>query len=196
MSRRHFRYFSLVLVVALFIILPCAADTTISLKAGWNFISTPKILASGSNTGAIFSNVNMGGHSAWVWDGSQDPPRWVTVLATTQIEPLYGYWIYSVSDTSVNLNFDTTNPMYIPASRSLPEGWSAIGFTGLNPTSARNTFLAVQPNWVNSMGFDAATQNYEPTIFNGDVTQSTLLYPTRGYWLYMRTPGNLAAVGA
>jgi hypothetical protein len=196
MSGWHLRYCLIILVLAAFVVLPCVADTNISLKEGWNFVSTPKILASGSNTGAIFSNVNMGGHSAWMWDGTQNPPRWIAVLETTPIQPLYGYWVYSVSDTVVNLNFDTTNPMYIPAPRSLPAGWSSIGFTGLYPTSARNTFLAVQPYWVNSMGFDATTQSYEAAIFNGDTSQSTVLYPTKGYWLYMNSPGNLAAVGA
>jgi hypothetical protein len=192
----NFRYSLIILIVALFLVLPCAAETNISLKAGWNFVSTPKILATGYNTGAIFSNVNMGGHSAFMWDGSQTPPRWVTVQATTPIQPLYGIWVYSVSDTEVPLNFDTTNPMYIPAARSLPEGWSTVGFTGLYETSARNTYLSVQPNWVNSMGFNAVTQSYEPAIFNGDSSESTILYPTRGYWLYMRSPGNLAAIGA
>jgi len=196
MSRWHLRYCVIILVLGAFIVLPCTADTTISLKEGWNFVSTPKMLASGSNTGAIFSNVNMGGHSAWMWDGAQSPPKWVAILATTPIQPLYGYWIYSVSDTAVNLNFDTTNPMFIPAPRNLPAGWNSIGFTGLYPTSARNTFLAVQPEWVNSMGFDAITQSYEPAIFNGDSGESTTLYPTKGYWLYMRSPGNLAAIGA
>ena len=140
----------------------------------------------------------------WIWGdiphgcgtGHRTRHAGLRVLATTPIQPLYGYWIYSVSDTVVNLNFDTTNPMFIPAPRSLPAGWSSIGFTGLYPTSARNTFLAVQPDWVNSMGFDAITQSYEPAIFNGDTSESTILYPTKGYWLYMRSPGSLAAIGA
>ena len=47
------------------------------------------------------------------------------------------------------------------------------------------------------MGFNAVTQKYDPTIFNGDPqTEFTVLYPTKGYWLYMMTPGNLAAIGA
>jgi hypothetical protein len=129
-----------------------------------------------------------------MWDGSQNPPRWVTVLATTPVQPLYGIWVYSVSDTVVTLNFDTN--LNSPPTRSLPAGWNTIGFTGLTPASARNTYLSVQPDWVNSMGFDSISQHYEPTIFNEDTSESTLLYPTRSYWLYMRSPGNLAAIGA
>ena len=175
---------------------PPVDPSKIVLNPGWNFVSTPKTLAAGSNTGAIFSNVNMGGRSAWIWDGSANPPQWIPIVSTTPIQPLWGIWIYSVSNTVVNLNFDTTNPLFIPPPRSLPAGWSSIGFTGSTQQTARNTFLSVQPNWTTSMGFNAVTQNYEPTIFNGDPTELTVLFPTKGYWLYMRTPGNLAAIGA
>jgi hypothetical protein len=171
------------------------SNLEVPLYPGWNFISTPKTLASGYNTGSIFANVDMGGHSAYMWDGSPSPGHWNTLQANTPILPLYGVWVYSTSNAVVNLNFDTTNPTSIPAPRSLPEGWNTIGFTGLNPTSARNTYLSVQPSWVNSMGFNANTQSYESTIFNGDSSESTLLFPTKGYWLYMRSPGSLTAIG-
>jgi PKD repeat protein len=175
---------------------PPVDPSKIVLNPGWNFVSTPKTLASGYNTGTIFSEVNMGGRSAWIWDGSASPPQWVPVISTTPIQPLWGIWIYSVSNTVVNLHFDTTNPLYIPPPRSLPAGWSSIGFTGSTQQTARNTYLSVQPNWTTSMGFNSLTQTYNPTIFNGDPTESTILSPTNGYWLYMRSPGNLAAIGA
>jgi hypothetical protein len=137
----------------------------------------------------------MGGHSAFMWDTSQNPPAWVAVTAATPIQPLYGIWIYSVSDTIITLNFESTNPVVAPAQRSLPAGWNAIGFTGLTPATVRNTYISVQQNWVNSIGFDATAQSYEPAIFNGDPSESTIMYPTKGYWLYMRTPGNLSGSG-
>ena len=135
--------------------------TNISLQSGWNFISVPKTLAPGNNTGSVFSKVEMGGHSAWMWDESQNPPAWIPILANTPIQPLYGYWIYSASDTYVNLTFETYDSFYpapVPPSRSLPAGWNAVGFTADFPTSARNTYLSVQSSWVNSMGFDAGNQ--------------------------------------
>jgi hypothetical protein len=168
--------------------------TQITLLPGWNFVSTPKKLVAGFNTASIFSDVDMGGHSAYMWDGSQSPGHWNTLQANTPILPLYGIWIYSTSGEVVNLQFDT-NPMSTPPQRSLPAGWNTVGFTGLTPTSARNTYLAVQSSWVNSMGFSGLTQSYGPTIFNGDISESTLLYPTKGYWLYMRSPGTLPAIG-
>jgi PKD repeat protein len=167
----------------------------ITLNPGWNFVSTPKTLASGYNTGSIFANVDMGGRSAWIWNGALSPPQWVPVVSTTPIQPLWGIWIYSVSSNTVNLVFDT-NSMSTPPSRSLPAGWNGIGFTGTTQQTARNTYLSVQPNWTTSMGFNSVTQQYGPTIFNGDPTELTMLFPTKGYWLYMRTPGSLAAIGA
>ena len=175
---------------------PPVDPSVIVLKPGWNFVSTPKTLAAGSNTGAIFSNVDMGGRSAWIWNGAMVPPQWVPVISTTPIQPLWGIWIYSVSNNVVNLNFDTTNPMLIPPPRGLPAGWNSIGFTGANQQTARNTYLSVKPNWTTSMGFNATAQKYDQTIFNGDPTELRPLYPTQGYWLYMITPGNLAAIGA
>ena len=174
---------------------PPVDPTRIVLKPGWNFVSTPKTLAQGSNTGSIFSNVNMGGRSAWIWDGSRNPPQWIPVIATTPIQPLWGIWIYSVSGTTVNLNFDPASQS-LPPSRSIPAGWNSIGFTGITSQTARNTYLSVRPNWTTSMGFNATVQVYDPTIFNGDPTEFTSLYPTKGYWLYMTGPGNLAAIGA
>jgi hypothetical protein len=165
------------------------------LSPGWNFVSTPKFLAQGNNTGSIFGNVDMGGHSAFMWDGLQDPPRWVVVLPNTSIRPLYAVWIYSTSNTTVNLTFDNSVPPLIAGPRSLAAGWNAVGFTGFYPTTAHNTYLGVGSGWVHSMGFDAITQRYEPAVFNGDPGELTQLYPTKGYWLYMRTAGNISAIG-
>jgi hypothetical protein len=163
------------------------------LSPGWNFVSTPKILAQGYNTGSIFSNVDMGGHSAFLWNESQNPPCWEPVRENTPIRPLYAVWIYSTSNTTVNLTFGPST--FVPGPRSLPAGWSTIGFTSIYPTTAHNTFITLQSGWVNSMGFDAINQSYEPAIFNGDPSESTIMYPTKGYWLYMRTPGNLSGFG-
>ncbi len=173
---------------------PPVDPSKITLNPGWNFVSTPKTLASGYNTGAIFANVDMGGHSAYIWDGAMSPPQWVPVISTTPIRPLYGIWIYSVSNTVVNLNFDTN--LITPPTRNLPAGWNSIGFTGVTQQSAHNTYLSVKPNWTTSMGFNAVTQKYDPTIFNDNPSDLTVLSPTKGYWLYMMTPGNLAAIGA
>ena len=46
-------------------------------------------------------------------------------------------------------------------------------------------------------GFDAVNQTYETQIINGGggtFSDSRLLFPTKGYWLYMTGPGKLSAI--
>jgi hypothetical protein len=61
----------------------------ITLKPGWNFISTPKRLDSsgGNNTaGKLFQDVDSGGHSALMYNGSNE--KWEAFKADTIIKPL------------------------------------------------------------------------------------------------------------
>jgi len=167
----------------------------ISLSAGWNFISVPKVLATGSNTGAIFGNVNTGGHSIWQYDAASQ--TWTRVTPTTLVQPLFGYWIFSTTPTVVPLTF-STDPTQVPPTRQLATGWNAIGFTGVNPASSHDTFVSVNTSWTQSMGFIASSQVYDTQIIHGGSGQfsdSRLLFPTDGYWLYMTSPGTLSAIG-
>jgi len=165
---------------------------SLTLQPGWNFVSVPKKLASGANTAGIFTNVDTGGHSLFQYDGTA---RNFTMLTqSSPVQPLFGFWIYSTSRVVIPLQFDN-NPLQSPPSRQLVAGWNSVGFTGTTPTSARNTYLSVQPDWTTSMGFNTSSQSYDPTIFNGDSSESTTLYPMKGYWIYMRTPGTIAGIG-
>jgi len=53
----------------------------------------------------------------------------------------------------------------------------------------------VQDKWVNCAGFNAPAQQYDPMIIKGS-NDGTLMYPFRGYWLYMTADGILAANAA
>ena len=165
---------------------------SLTLQPGWNFVSVPKKLASGANTAGIFANVDTGGHSLFQYDGTAR--NFIMLTQSSPVQPLFGFWIYSTSRVVIPLQFDN-NPLQSPPSRQLVAGWNSVGFTGTTPTSARNTYLSVQPDWTTSMGFNAASQSYDPTIFNGDSSESTMLYPMKGYWIYMRTPGTIAGIG-
>jgi len=66
------------------------------------------------------------------------------------------------------------------------------------PAAARDTLLSVNGQWTTLIGFDAQTRAFEAGIVNGGSgtnTDSRLVYPGRGYWLYMTGPGTLCAVG-
>jgi hypothetical protein len=181
-------------------VIPTASPTPVSINQitllpGWNSISIPETLASGANTGAIFNNVNTSGHSTWIYNSINQ--NWDKMTQTTTIQPLYGIWIYSSSQTNVPLQF-LNDPLQPPPTRQLEQGWNSVGFTGGNPASAKDTLISVKNEWTQAMGFDSGNQVYETQIINGGsglFSDSRLMYPTKGYWLYMTDRGQLAAIG-
>jgi len=144
----------------------------------------------------IFASVDTDGHSPLRYDTVAK--KWVALAATDQIAPLEGFWIYSAESTTVPLNF-STDPLIPPAERSLSTGWNAVGVTSTTPATARDTFYSVNAQWATLIGFDAGKQAFEAGIVNGGSggnADTRLVYPGKGYWLYMTEPGTLCAIGA
>ena len=167
----------------------------LTLSPGWNFISIPRPLAAGNDTAAIFEGVKTGGRSAFRYDTAAGD--WIALQETDRLAPLEGIWIYSTGPATVPLNF-STDPLTPPAERALAAGWNAVGIAGTAPTTARDTLLSVDGQWTTLIGFDTQTQAFETGIVNGGSgtnTDSRLVYPGRGYWLYMTGPGTLCAIG-
>ena len=172
------------------------SSSGISLMPGWNFVSTPKRLSVGNNTGLIFANVNTVAHSIWRYNATSQ--LWESVTPATTISPLDGFWVYSGSQTSVPLNFDT-NPLQTPPTKALASGWNGVGFGDVNPATAHDTLSSVGGLWSIAIGYDANGQMFEISIINGGTgTHSDLrqMLPTKAYWLFMNQPGTLAALGA
>ena len=174
---------------------PQPSDYNLNLGEGWNMVSVPKKLAPGYDTGSIFKNVTTEGRTIWEYDGVIHD--WVPIYADTPVLPLYGLWVYSKYPTTVPLTFET-NVIQIPPSRNLVQGWNLIGFSGTIPASARDTLISVQNTWTQAMGFDTPVYQYGVQIINGGSGQfsdSRLMHPTKGYWLFMTGPGDLSAIG-
>ena len=167
-------------------------DDLIPVSGGWNFISVPKKLAPGFDTASIFKVIDSGGHSMFQYDTGKH--LWHTLDPSSPIKPLEGFWIYSKGTSSVPIRYDT-NPVQTPPTAYLKKGWNGIGFTGTTPIEAKFTLLSVQDKWVNCAGFNAQAQQYDPMIIKGS-NDATLMYPFRGYWLYMTADGVLAANAA
>jgi beta propeller repeat protein len=165
----------------------------IGLNPGWNFISTPKVLASGFNTAkSLFGNVDVGGHSIFSYN-----PRskaWTTVGASTVINPLDAVWIYSTKKDAVYLYF-TGDALQIPPTKKLNKGWNTFGVTSLNSVPAYNVLLSIRDNWVYVIGYDSSSQRFQNTIMNVPESAQSALYPGFGYWIYMSEEGDLAAIG-
>jgi len=168
----------------------------LELYKGWNFVSIPRPLSPGNNTAIeVFGDVDTGGRPIYTYTPGAG---FETLGANTTLEVLDGYWVYSTEAMTVKLNF-STNPVMAPASKALSPGWNAIGYSDLTPLSANDSLISVEDNWVYVVGYDAENQNYQPALVNGlkgAQGENQKLFPTEGYWLFMREDGTLAAISA
>jgi hypothetical protein len=175
---------------------PPTPDFILNLKPGWNFISVPTTLKTGSDTALIFRNVDTDGHSVWGFDASAR--RWFAYTSTTPVKVLDGFWIYSRTMDTVPLLFNR-DPLQTPPVKVCYKGWNAIGFSDTVPVSARNTLLSLGDTWTQVIGFDAGNQVYETSIIQGTSgihSDTKPMLPMNGYWLYTLDTGELAAISA
>jgi len=178
---------------------PVVADATISLRPGWNFVSTPRVLAPGSDTAYIFRDVDTAGYSIYTFDAQNG--LWKGLGKDDQILPLMGIWIYANQSSSVPLIFDAgehDTPPIMPTLQVF-EGWNTIGFSDTKPAPAKDALTSVTDTWAILIGYDAENQAYESSAINGATgshADTLPMEPCRGYWVYMRADGTLAAIGA
>lgn len=176
---------------------PPTADAVISLEPGWNFVSTPKRLADGSNTFAIFfDTVDTAGNSILIYDALEQ--KWDDVASTDVFRPLDGVWVYSNEACTVPLIFASGEPG-LPPTKALSKGWNAIGFTDTVPESAANTLLSLGDHWTTLIGYDAKVQQYGVSIIRGADGRhgdERMMQPMQGYWIYMTEADTLAGISA
>jgi subtilisin family serine protease len=163
-------------------------DTGIlSLYPGWNQISVPDVLYPGSDTAAIFSHVPGGGHALYSYDPKTG---YVRLNETDIIRPLEGYWIYSLSPTSVQVRFAPDQSVR----RKLQEGWNLFGIRSRKPVPVHDALSGLGKNWTMVAGFNASNQWYDEPIIRegfGNASDERLLVPWQGYWILMNGPGDL-----
>jgi hypothetical protein len=169
----------------------------LTLKAGWNFISVPKRLASGYSTAQqVFGSVNTAGHSIFAYNAANG---WTAMSSDNVVSPLEGIWIYSASEVELRPAFDT-NPRQVPPTKQLSAGWNAIGFSDFTAASADSALTSVEASWTVLIGFDAEDQAYEVSIINNAPTgahdEDTEMNCWKGYWLHVTTACQLAAISS
>jgi hypothetical protein len=172
---------------------PSRSADVIHFYTGINFVSTPKTLALGNRTAQeVFGDFN--GNYILGWDNTNQ--SWVQILANDDIVPLDGLVVSSNAEQDVQLVFDD-NPFTPPPTKELTEYWNLIGFSDIEPATARDTLYCVHDEWSEAMGFDALNQTYETSIINGGSgihSDEREMYPTKGYWLWMNDPGTLVSL--
>jgi len=170
-----------------------APDFSLELAPGWNFISVPRRLDEGTDTDAIFGNL-----TGVILRYDAQNQRWEQLHSISATQPLEGIWIQIEEEITIPLVFDP-EPVLIPPSKQLYPGWNAIGFTDLEPLTAKTVLLPVQDIWTFLFSFNAAEQKYNTSIINGGTGShgdSQLMYPGQGYWLFTTDEGILPAIGA
>lgn len=166
----------------------------LTLHKGWNFVSVPRTLVPGNDTAEIFAGVDSAGHSILTFDAATG--LWKTLGKNDKVKPLDGIWVYANHSTSTQFTFDPAKPETPPTKR-LTEGWNAIGYSDTNPEPTRDALASVKDTWAILIGFDAEGQIYEHSAINGAVgshTDTLPMIPGKGYWLYVRADGTLAAI--
>jgi len=163
------------------------------LRPGWNFVSTPKRLAAGANTYAIFNDVDTAAHSILLYDG-QDCD-WRMMGPADAFRPLDAVWIYANGTYEIPLAFASGGPD-LPPEKDLGKGWNAIGFSDTEPESAATTLLSLGEHWTTLIGYDAQGQQYESAIIRTSASETEGMQPMQGYWIYMTRAETLAAIAA
>ncbi|MFA5296361.1 MAG: DUF3821 domain-containing protein [Methanoregulaceae archaeon] len=166
---------------------PVPGSDSISLKSGWNFVSTPKTLADGMNTaGVVFGSVDTAGRSVYLYNAENG--LWESMTASSIVRPLDGIWIYSASSIDIPLTFKSGGAA-TPPTKNVYLGWNAIGFSDTISKTAKSTLISVDDNprksWSMVIGWNAVSQVYESAITNTDPENTAHMQPTKGYWLFM-----------
>jgi hypothetical protein len=175
------------------------SDGTVDLVNGWNLISIPKKLDPDHDEAEfVFSGVDTAYHPIYYYNASIQV--WNQLYEDTEIKPLIGYFVYSVGQSSLNTMYTLqTNP-----SVELYPGWNIVGYFDpmgnynddyLHAAMARDELAVLGGNWGSAIGYDATTQQYEPTIIRGGSgihSDFQLMYPEKGYWVYMYTDDTFA----
>ena len=175
------------LTAALNAIHPSPSSHGIPVAVGWNHISVPRHLANGSDTAQIFADINSSGHSVLMYQN--DTAGYRTLESSDKIQPLQGYWLYSANATTVPVTFAEH---VVGSGREVPAGWSSVGGWSDHAVSANETLSSLGGNWSYLVGYLASDQQYDEPIIRGGTgnqSDSRLVDPWQGYWLYCTTNG-------
>lgn len=159
-------------------------NLTIPLEREWNFISVPAPLQPGYTTaGKVFDGVDTDGRLIFSYDSRTG--QWQVLHTDSAIEPWKGLWVYSSQRTTISLNLQKSSQGYTLV---LYPGWNAVGCPGTSPIAVRDAFSPIANSWTQAIGYNAAQQQYQPSLIrggSGSHSDSSLLQPGQGYWVYV-----------
>jgi PKD repeat protein len=167
----------------------------VPIWTGWNFISVPKTLAEGHNTaGDVFANVNMGNPGQPILTYNASIGEWETLGADDELQTLEAYWVYSTQvGPYVTYTYSTDTSPKVPRVKELAKGWNGIGLGSVYWRPVEEELPTMQDNWQVILDFNSALQIFAPPHVKGQ-TNGWGMEPTKGYWIYLNSPGDLVAM--
>jgi hypothetical protein len=172
-----------VILFLILLIIPCAADTTLDLKTGWNLVSipltTPQYQYPDYPVYCQFSKVDTASHSIWTYDAATR--KWVALTKYSKITPLDAVWVYSANNITLLVPGDNSVNL---APKRLEHGWNLVGYSGYSQP-AYLAFSSLRDNWQMLLGYDPVAVRYEKTLFNSDPSNKEMIPPGKGYFIYM-----------
>jgi len=152
----------------------------ITLKKGWNTISIPH------RANISFSDPEAVGSIITYYNST-----WHNV---SNLEPLYGYYIYCHNNTQMNIKYITPEDPRAPPQRPVYKGWNLVGVNpgknDVNGVSLIDFILPVEDSWIMIIDLDGNVYDK-----NDDNLSSVLLQPYDVYWMYCKKDDILAGRG-
>lgn len=164
----------------------------IPIWEGWNFVSTPRSLATGHNTvSQVFSEVETGDQMIWYYNATT--PQWETMGESDIILPMDGIWIYSTQvGPFVEFTYNTEFGGSTPRVKHLEPGWNAIGIGSVYGMPTDSYLSTLGEKWSVLLEFDSGIQAYYSPQIRGVETYG--MNPGKGYWIYIDEAGDLLAM--
>ncbi len=168
----------------------------ISLDVGWNLISFPAYIPSGTDIGTLLNSISGNYDIVWSYDpdGATADDIWTSynpnplaASSLTSIQQGRGYWIEMTSADNLTGNYNqihvvNSNPngndMYWPGSINLTtSGWNLIGHWNEYEQSADT-----------GGAFSDIDSEFIGSIISQDVSPVSNLVPGEGYWFWVKRP--------
>jgi len=170
---------------------------SLPLRIGWNLVSVPKTLASGSDDPTTVFSLDTG-EVLWYYDAATT--SWKGKTDLTKIEPCKGYWVYKDAAETVSLTYKTMTGAIIPPSVDLVANWNMIGHTSVETLSIEQSLTSLiygYAKYSNVLMYNATGWHWAscgPTdgaMDNGDFAN---MAAGQGYWIFMKEAATYAAV--
>jgi uncharacterized repeat protein (TIGR01451 family) len=164
-------------------------EWTVTLDEGYNLISLP-LIPDNPDIAAMMTGIDFIKVSQYVNDGDPTPDDWFAYnpppapsdLST--MEDGWGYWINMNTAGPPHLTFSgqelVADPMSLPPSYPVVEGWNLIGFKSTTPKLASDYLAGIDGKYVMIYGYDGS-------FFIVGTPGHEYLEPGLGYWLAVKT---------